>query len=92
MHRSLCICAELPRIDTRTRVVLVLHQLEAVKPTNTGIVAARCLTNSAVVYRGRAPDGVEALPLQVALGPGVRPMLLFPHASATPLETWRGGD
>src|SRR5215510_6256239 len=57
MHRSLCICALLPRIATRTRVVLVLHQLEARKPTNTGALAARCLENSVVVYRGRAPDG-----------------------------------
>jgi DTW domain-containing protein YfiP len=62
MHRSLCICAILPRLDTRTRVVLLLHQLEVVKPTNTGLVAARCLTNCAVVYRGRAPsDGAVAL-------------------------------
>jgi DTW domain-containing protein YfiP len=55
MHRSLCICALLPRLETRTRVVLLLHQLEVIKPTNTGLVAARCLANSAVVYRGRAP-------------------------------------
>src|SRR5437763_3365703 len=57
MHRSLCICALLPRIETRTRLLFVVHQLEAVKPTNTGLVAARCLPNSAVVYRGRAPAG-----------------------------------
>jgi DTW domain-containing protein YfiP len=56
MHRSLCICALLPRLETRTRVVLLLHQLEVKKPTNTGLVAARCLANSTVVYRGRAPD------------------------------------
>ena len=61
MHRSLCICALLPRLETRTRVVLLLHQLEVVKPTNTGLIAARCLVNSAVVYRGRAPrEGVAA--------------------------------
>ncbi len=90
MHRSLCICAMLPRIDTRTRVLVVLHQLEAVKPTNTGIVAARCLTNSAVVYRGRAPEGAERPPVAEALGSGVQPLLLFPHDTATPLESWRG--
>jgi len=93
MHRSLCICALLPRIATRTRLLVVLHQLEANKPTNTGIVAARCLTNSAVVYRGRAPDGSRQPPaLRAAIGAGVRPLLLFPHESATPLEAWRGGD
>ena len=56
MHRSLCICALLPRLETRTRVVLLLHQLEVQKTTNTGVVAARCLPNSAIVYRGRSPD------------------------------------
>ena len=61
MHRTLCICGLLPRLETRTRVVLVVHQLEADKPTNTGLLAARCLTNSAIVYRGRAPDGADAL-------------------------------
>jgi DTW domain-containing protein len=55
MHRSLCICALLPHLETRTRVVLLLHQLEAPKPTSTGVVAARCLANSAVVHHGRAP-------------------------------------
>jgi DTW domain-containing protein YfiP len=92
MHRSLCICAMLPRIATRTRLLVVLHQLEANKPTNTGIVAARCLTNSAVVYRGRAPAGAEPPTVSAALGNGVRPLLLFPHEAATPLEAWRGGD
>jgi DTW domain-containing protein YfiP len=92
MHRSLCICGELPRIAARTRVLVVLHQLEAVKPTNTGIVAARCLTNSAVVYRGRAPAGAETMPVSSALGADVQPLLLFPLDSATPLERWRGTD
>src|SRR6185312_9420702 len=88
MHRSLCICALLPRIATRTRVVLVLHQLEAVKSTNTGIVAARCLSNSVVVYRGRAPEGAAAETLEAALrsdAADAEPVLLFPHPSATPL-------
>jgi DTW domain-containing protein YfiP len=55
MHLGVCICALIPRVETRTRVLLLVHQLEAVKPTNTGLVAARCLPNSAVAYRGRAP-------------------------------------
>jgi DTW domain-containing protein YfiP len=92
MHRSLCICALLPQIATRTRVLLVLHQLETRKTTNTGVVAARCLTNSAVVYRGRAPAGVEAETLEATLAREVTPVLLFPHASATPLADWPRAD
>ena len=96
MHRSLCICGLLPRIETRTRVVLIVHQLEAVKPTNTGLVAARCLPSSTVVYRGRAPQGAAAVgatpdwPEAVAAAAaGVQPLVLYPHPSATPLEDWR---
>lgn len=90
MHRSLCICALLPRIATRTRVVLVLHQLEARKTTNTGALAARCLENSAVVYRGRAPDSDAADPLDKQLSAETDPLLLYPDAAATPLGDWRG--
>jgi len=93
MHRSLCICALLPRLATRTRVVLVVHQLEANKPTNTGLLAARCLANSTVVYRGRAPHGADgkapAAPAVSAV-PGVQHLMLYPHSSATPLTAWRG--
>ena len=93
MHLSLCICALLPRIETRTRVVLIIHQLESLKPTNTGVVAARCLPNSAIVYRGRPPEAGgasmtgDAPTLSAA---GAQRLMLFPHATATPLEDWRG--
>src|SRR5436190_7667849 len=98
MHRTLCICALLPRLETRTRVVLVVHQLEADKSTNTGLLAARCLTNSAVVYRGRAPDGTDAStrdPRTIARpafsdAAGAQHLMLYPHPSATPLAAWAG--
>ena len=108
MHLSLCICALLPRLETRTRVVLLLHQLEIDKPTNTGLVAARCLTNSAVVYpRPRACQHAPGVPdlgagsmAEAGRAPGrgvssrlTRAAFLFPHPSAaTPLEEWRAGD
>jgi DTW domain-containing protein YfiP len=47
-----CLCALIPRVETRTHVVLVLHQLEDRKTTNTGRLALRCLPNSALVIRG----------------------------------------
>jgi DTW domain-containing protein YfiP len=102
MHRSLCICALLPRIETRTRVVFILHQLEANKPTNTGLTAARCLSNSTVVYRGRPPGDDAEFALPRDLRPvstaaiddaaGAQRLILYPHPSATPLAEWRGRD
>jgi DTW domain-containing protein YfiP len=91
LHRSLCICALLPRLETQTRLLLIVHQLEATKPTNTGLLAARCLPNSAVVFRGRAPDGSEGDPVDQAVRQAAQPLMLFPHPSATPLDAWRGG-
>lgn len=81
LHENLCICALLPRVETRTRVVLVLHRLEARKPTNTGQLATACLPNSEVLVRGAHASSAETL----ALDPSTRPILLFPHEDARPL-------
>src|SRR5687767_12491627 len=83
LHRSLCLCALIPRLQTRTRLVLVIHQLELNKPTNTGRLAARCLPNSEILVRGRAADHRATAPFAGT------PLLLFPHADAQPLERWR---
>ena len=84
LHRSLCLCALIPVVLTRTRVVLVMHQLELNKPTNTGRLAVRCLPNSEVLVRGR-----QAEHRRPAAFPGL-PLLLFPHTQAQPLERWAG--
>jgi DTW domain-containing protein YfiP len=82
MHGSLCICALIPQIETRTRLVLVIHRYEDRKPTNTGRLAAECLSNSEVVVRGHEdrPSGPLALPADM------QPVLLFPHEDAMPIE------
>jgi DTW domain-containing protein len=91
LHTSVCICGLLPRIDTRTHVVLVVHQLEARKPTNTGLLAARCLQNATVAYRGRSlSDDAPGLTDGGALvPPGARPLILYPHDGALPIEAFR---
>lgn len=95
MHRSLCICGLLPHLATRTRLLLVLHQLEARKTTNTGRIAALCLAGSRVVVRGRDHGAVSPGSLPTAAGdlplwaPDTQPVLLFPHASARSIEVWR---
>ena len=106
MHTALCICAQLPTLPTRTRVVLVLHQAEQHKTTNTGRLALRCLPSSALVLRGRPTTLPGAPPPTTVSGfdrpmlspaPGwlaqlPRPVLLFPHPEASPLDQFRDGD
>lgn len=86
MHGSLCICALVPKIATRTRLLLVIHRIEARKPTNTGLLGAACLTNAEVLVRGH--EGKPTAPL--VLEPGAQPLLLFPHEDAVRLDEWRG--
>ena len=76
-----CVCALMPKLDLRTRVVLILHRYEARKPTNTGQLAAACLVNSEVVVRGH--EGQPSEPL--VWDDTVQPVLLFPHEDAVPL-------
>ena len=104
LHTGLCICAALPLLPTRTRVVLLLHQLEQHKTTNTGRLALRCLPNSTLALRGRDTTPATAAPAAAAIerpllvpAPGwlsamTRPVLLFPHPEAAPLEHFRDGD
>lgn len=98
LQRRLCMCALIPKLQTRTRLVLVLHQLEARKPTNTGLLAVRALPNSTVVMRGRRPDGPDALPdpwLTEAAPWQQSPddaVLLFPSEDALPISAFRNHE
>jgi DTW domain-containing protein YfiP len=81
-------------LPCRTRVVLVLHQLEARKTSNTGHLALRCLPNSDVVIRGHVGgEGREAPPRPATAypwtDPSYTPVLLFPHEDARPISHWR---
>jgi DTW domain-containing protein YfiP len=83
MHSSLCVCPLVPTVETRTRVVLVIHRAEDRKPTNTGRLALLAMPNSEVVVRGRAEERTDALALPVT----TRPLFLFPHEDAVPLRS-----
>ncbi len=86
MHHDLCVCSFMQATATRTRLVLLLHQLEEAKPTNTGRIAARCLSNSVVITRGgssvaTAPDWLAG---------ATNPVLLYPENGARPISDWKG--
>ncbi|EPX64495.1 DTW domain protein [Cystobacter fuscus DSM 2262] len=75
----LCLCAELPRVETRTRFLLVQHVVEPRKKSNTGRLATLALTNSRLLTYG-APD--EALDTALLGEPGT--WLLFPDGPTAP--------
>ena len=86
MHASLCLCALVPRLTTRTRLLLVIHRYEERKPTNTGRLAAECLTQSRVLVRGTESQPKDSLDVP----PETQPLLLFPHEGARDLREYAG--
>ena len=83
LPHELCLCAEIASVSTSTELLLLLHRDEERKPTNTGQLAARVLSNSRVVVTG---DLQRPLP-QPLLDPSRRTLLLFPADDAVGLET-----
>jgi DTW domain-containing protein YfiP len=88
--RAECLCALIPTVPTRTRVVLVLHEAEDRKPSNTGRLALSCLPNSALVMRG-GREQASNLAAADWTEHGT-PVLLFPHPEAQPIESWCQSD
>lgn len=85
LHLSLCLCALIPRLRTRTGLVLYIHRFEERKPTNTGLLAAACLTRSEVRYRGGRDDASAPF----TCDDDSEPLVLFPYEGATPLDRWK---
>lgn len=75
----LCLCAELPALAARTRVVLLMHHVELRKTSNTGRLLARLLPGVEVRVRGER-DAPPPQPL-----PEGRRLLLFPDLGAREL-------
>lgn len=79
---EVCICATLPRVETRTTLVVIRHLLEAHKPTNSARLAALALPRLELLeYGSPGPSEPEAIALVRA--PGT--WLVFPDGpEATP--------
>jgi len=74
-------CAYVPHISTRTRLVLVTHYREDRKPTNTGRLATECLCNSEIWVRGHAHQPSD----HFVIDPQTVPLVLFPSEASIPL-------
>jgi DTW domain-containing protein YfiP len=88
VNASLCVCALIAPIETRTRLVLVIHRREERKPTNTGRLAIECLPNSQAIVRGNesSPD------TPFTWDGSTQPLLLFPHADAVPIARFAASE
>ena len=75
----LCLCAEIPRVETRTRILLVQHVVESWKKSNTGRLATLALTNARLLTYG-AQD--ESLDTALLSEPGT--WLLYPDGPTAP--------
>jgi len=62
-------CAEVPRLELRTKVALVIHHRELSRSSNTGLLALQSLINSELRIRGKRR---EVLDLSDLLSPGIR--------------------
>jgi DTW domain-containing protein len=88
LRPELCICSMLPRVNTKTRVSLVMHKMESLRSSNTGRLAMACLQNAETFLFG---NDLPALP-DLVWPPGARPVVLFPIANAPPVTKFAGDD
>jgi DTW domain-containing protein YfiP len=61
LQLRVCLCAAIPTVITRTRVVIIRHHLERWRSSNSGRLAHLALPNSEIVEHG-GRVGVAALP------------------------------
>lgn len=77
LHRlEVCLCPDIPRLATRTRIVIVRHYPERFRSSNTGRLAHLALANSALCDVG----GPDRLALEPELAPDA--WLLYPEGEA----------
>ncbi|MDP9063671.1 MAG: DTW domain-containing protein, partial [Pseudomonadota bacterium] len=76
-----CLCALIPRLDSRTRVLLLQHPSEVNHALNTARLAALGLVNAQLVV-GEVFEDLQAL----LNPPGYQARLLFPDENAQPLQ------
>lgn len=77
---SVCYCAHLPTLATKTRVVILQHPRERDMPIGTARMASLCLPNSKlhVGVRWEDPEILGAQPILLYPGPGAKDILTEP--------------
>lgn len=83
LHLPLCICDATPRLDLATRLILVMHRRELIKPTATGPLALSVLTNSELRIQGYRERQLDFSDLECEQR---RTLLLYPGEDAPVLS------
>lgn len=82
MHRERCFCDLIPRIATKSKLSLVVHEKELKRATNTGSLAIKALENSRLYVRGRIGETLDLSGLDT---PDYQTLLLYPSDDAIEL-------
>ena len=82
-----CLCALIPSLDSRTRVLLLQHPSEVDHALNTARLAALGLNNAQLLVG----EVFEDLPTLLS-APGYQARLLFPADDAQPLQAYASSD
>lgn len=82
MHPERCLCDQIPKLDLKTRVCLVVHYRELRRTTNTGSLAVKALVNSEMRVRGEDRAGLD---LSDILTENYRTLLFYPSEEAVDL-------
>lgn len=53
MHMNLCVCGIMPRLDLKTRVLVLMHQKEFRIISNTGHLVPKLLSNAQIYFVGK---------------------------------------
>ena len=83
MHASLCLCADVQPINTRTQVAIIMHKTEQWRISNTGYLTTLMLPNSLVRIHG---ERGRMLDVYDWFEPTHRAFVLFPDAHARVLD------
>ena len=82
LHKDLCICDQIPVLDLKTKIVLIIHAKELKRTTNTGRLALKALSNSVMKVRGELH---KQLDLRDLLVEDYDTLLFYPSKDAVDL-------
>jgi DTW domain-containing protein YfiP len=84
LHQDRCICSQIPKLELKTKLSLIIHAKELKRTTNTGRLAVQALVNSEMLVRG---IDREKLDLSSILSKDYESVVLYPAADAIALST-----